>query len=178
MPVRCLAYSLKCFTDLHFVLFLFVSHSFCLLVLVLFFSIPIFLSWKCSVRHHHLMFIWMKKYFPFSFEWLMNGHLYRFHFWKLNDIFIQLNEKVLSTRRRENEKSMKLKCKIWYFIHSNRFLLLLSPSPIIMQKALRNRWQLGFAENTFELIMLYFRLPWNIDMKRTQTHTHTESEGG
>lgn len=31
----------------------------------------------------------------------MNGHFDRFHFQKLNDIFIQLNEKVLSEKRKE-----------------------------------------------------------------------------
>lgn len=125
------------------------------------------------------LFAWIKIFFFLTFVWVTDKWTFlSFPFLKIKRHFHSVGWKkspphAAKKNEKENSKqklihiyicfhknsvqtkSMKLKRKMWYFIHPNIFFLL-SPS-LIMQKALWNRWQLGFAENIFELIMLNFK---------------------
>lgn len=68
---------------------------------------------------------------------------------------------------------MKLKCKIWYFIHSHSFFLL-SPSPIIYAKSITESLTIGFC---WEYIWINY-VVFQAAMKyRHETHTHARKEG-
>lgn len=114
----------------------------CVLVLLLF-SIPIFLHSKFSSPPLFDVYMNKKYFFLRSFEWLMNGHFYRFHFKKLNDIFIQLNEKVfIHPQKGKNQWSLNAK----YDTLSIRTVFFsLSPSPIIYAKSITESLTIGFC---------------------------------